>query len=238
MNDVRIIHELTTNLYTSSHLRQEALVEVADDSVELLFQFLGQLSLPLDSLESLILVRLEVSQQISLPLENLVDGDSIKETVDTSEDEWNHLLDSHRVILLLLQELGQTLTTSKSLLSGSIQVRTELSEGSNFTVLSQEELEGTSDLLHGLELCRGSNTGDRETDVDSGTNTLVEQLCFQENLAISDGDDIGRNVGRHITTLGFNNRKGSERTTLVLVIQLSRTLKKTGVKIEDTKKQC
>ena len=31
--------------------------------------------------------------------------------------------------------------------------------------------------------------------------TFVEQLCLQEDLSVSDGDDVGGNVGGHITSL-------------------------------------
>ena len=52
-----------------------------------------------------------------------------------------------------------------------------------FTVLGQEELEGPGDLLHGLELGGGTDTGHGKTDVDGGSDTLVEQLGFQEDLS-------------------------------------------------------
>ena len=44
-------------------------------------------------------------------------------------------------VLLLLKQLGKLLTTVEQLLSSSIQVRTELSEGSDLTVLSELEFE-------------------------------------------------------------------------------------------------
>jgi hypothetical protein len=44
-----------------------------------------------------------------------------------------------------------------------------------------------------LRLGGGTNTRDRKTDVDGGTHTTEEQLSFQEDLTISDGDDLGGN---------------------------------------------
>jgi hypothetical protein len=70
------------------------------------------------------------------------------------------------------------------LLSGGIQIGTELGESGDLTVLGQEELQGTSDLLHGLDLGSGTDTGDGETDVDGGANTLVEQLSLEEDLSV------------------------------------------------------
>lgn len=91
------------------------------------------------------------------------------------------------------------------MLGGSIEIRTELSEGSDFSVLGKLELERTGDLLHGLDLGGGADTGHRETDVDGGTDTLVEELSLQEDLTIGNGDDIGGDVGGHITSLGLND---------------------------------
>lgn len=73
-------------------------------------------------------------------------------SVDTGEDKWHHLVDSHWAILDLLEEFCETLTSVEGLLSGGIKIGTELSEGSDFSILSQEKLERTSDLLHGLKL--------------------------------------------------------------------------------------
>jgi len=176
---------------------------------------------------------LQVSEDVRLPLEDLGDGDLVKETVDTSEDQGNHVGDGHGGVLLLLEQLGQTLTTGKGLLGGGIQIGTELGEGSDLTVLSKEKLQGTGDLLHGLDLGSGTDTGDGQTDVNGGTDTLVEQLRLQENLTVSDGNDVGGNVGRDITTLGLNDGQGSEGTSTVGLVHLGGTLKQTGVQVEN-----
>ena len=126
-----------------------------------------------------------------------------------------------------------TFTTAKSLFCCGIQIRTELSESCDLTVLGQEELQGTSDLLHSLKLGSRSDTGDRETDVDGWSNTLVEEFGFQENLSISDRNNVGGNISGHITSLCLNKRKGSQGTTTVLVGHLGGTLQKTGVEVED-----
>ncbi len=86
------------------------------------------------------------------------------------------------------------------------KIGTELSEGGDFSVLGQEELEGTGNLFHGLELGSRTDTRHGKTDVDSGSDTLVEQFSLQEDLAVGDGNDVGGNIGRHVTTLGLNDR--------------------------------
>ena len=216
-----------------AHLCVERLVEGNGDLLELLLQLLADLALLLDGLLDLGVGALEVSQEVGLPVEDLVDGDGVEQTVDTGEDQRDHVGDGHGGVLLLLEQLGQTLTTGQGLLGGGIEIGTELGEGSNLTVLSQEKLQGTGDLLHGLDLGGGTDTGHGQTDVDGGTDTLVEQLSLQEDLAVGDGDDVGGNVGRDITTLGLDDGQSGEGATTVLVVHLGGTLEQTRVQVED-----
>ena len=174
-----------------------------------------------------------MGKELRLPSENLGNWYLVKVTVDTGEDERNHLVDGHWGVLLLLEKLGKSLTTVQGLLGGGIQVGAELGEGGNLTVLGQEKLEGTSDLLHGLELSGGTDTGDRKTDVDGWTNTLVEEFGFQEDLTVGDGNDVGWNVSRDITTLGLNDWESGKGTTTELVVHLGGTLEETRVEVEN-----
>ena len=213
---------------------REVLGELGDDVLDLGLKLLAEGTLGLKLVEEGGLVGAEVGEEVRLPLEDLGDGNVVEVTVDTSKDEGNHLVDGHGLVLLLLEELGETLTTVEGLLGGSVQVGTELGEGGDLTVLGQEELQGTSDLLHGLELSGGADTRHGQTDVDGGADTLVEELGLQEDLTISDGNDVGGNVSGDITTLGLNDGKGSKRSTTELVVHLGGTLKKTRVEVEDT----
>lgn len=52
------------------------------------------------------------------------------------------------------------------------------------------------------------------------------------HLTIRDGDDISRNVGRHVTGLGLNDRQCSEGATTKVVVHLGCPLKQTGVQVE------
>lgn len=131
------------------------------------------------------------------------------------------------------REITYTLTTVQGLLGSGIKIRTELGESSDLTVLGQEKLERTSDLLHSLELGSGTDTRDGKTDVDGRSDTLVEQLGLQEDLAVGDGNNVGRNVSRHITTLGLNDGEGSQGTATVGLVELGSTLEETRVKVEN-----
>jgi len=212
---------------------REAGGEALDDILELGLEVLAESTLLVNLVKDGLLVGAEVVEEVGLPLEDLGDGDVVEVTVDTSVDEGNHLVDGHGAVLLLLEELGKTLTTRQGLLGGGIEIGTELGEGGDLTVLGQEELERTSDLLHGLELSGGTDTRDGKTDVNGGTDTLVEELSLQEDLTVSDGNDVGGNVSGDITTLGLNDGQGGKRTTTELVVHLGSTLEKTRVEVEN-----
>lgn len=85
----------------------ESLGEGGDDLLEAALKVLGELALLVDGGEEILLVGAEVSEEVGLPGEDLVNWDVIEVSVDTGEDEWNHLVDGHWGVLLLLEELGQ-----------------------------------------------------------------------------------------------------------------------------------
>lgn len=63
-----------------------------------------------------------------------------------------------RAVLGLLKELSETSTSVKEVSGRSVKVRTELSEGSDFSVLSKVELKRTGDGLHKLGLGGGTDS--------------------------------------------------------------------------------
>merc|ERR1719402_1281271 len=176
---------------------------------------------------------LDVLNEGSLEGSDLAGVNFVEEATDTAVDDSDLVLNGHGHVLALLQQLGQPDTPVQQLLGGGIKIGTELGEGSNLTVLGELKLHGTGDLLHGLGLGSGADTGHRETDVDGGSDTLVEQLSLQEDLAVSDGDDIGGDVGGHVTSLGLDDGQGSEGATSHGVGHLGSTLKQPGVEVED-----
>ena len=52
----------------------------------------------------------------------------------------------------------------------------------------------------------------------------VEQIGFEENLAVGDGNDVGGNVGRNVARLGFDERQRGERTAADFLVQLGGAL--------------
>jgi len=85
-------------------------------------------------------------------LSNLASLDLIEETSDTSIQDADLFFSDHRHILLLLEQFSKLLASVEQMLSGSIKIRAELGEGSDLSVLGQLKLEGTSNLLHCLDL--------------------------------------------------------------------------------------
>ena len=67
----------------------------------------------------------------------------------------------------------------------------------------------------------------------AGHDARVEQLGLQEDLAIGDGDDVGRDVGRHVARLGLDDGQSRQAAAAQLVGELGRALQQTGVQIED-----
>ena len=81
-------------------------------------------------------------------------------------------------------------------------------------------------LLHRLLLGRGADPGDGEADVDGGADALVEELRLQEDLAVRDGDDVGRDVGGHVAGLRLDDGQSRQRAAAHRVGHLGSPLKK------------
>ena len=215
------------------HLKAGGRKELLDESLEVSLGLVRNVTFGLDGggdLRSLGVDGLEVHL---LELADLFGLDLVEVATHAGEEDAGLLLDGHGHVLLLLEELSELLTSVEELLSGGIQIGTELGEGSDLTILGQLELEGTGKLLHGLDLGGRTDTGHGQTDVNGRADTLMEQLGLEEDLAVRDRDHIGGDVGRHITGLGLNDGKGGEGTGTVVLVHLGCAFEQTGVEIED-----
>ena len=85
-------------------------------------------------------------------------------------------------ILGLLENFHDPFTPVNLRLRLSVEIRSELCEGGEFPKLCQVAFHLSGNLLHGFHLRRRTHTRHRETDRDSRTDTLVEQVRFQEDL--------------------------------------------------------
>merc|ERR1740131_170858 len=214
------------------HLR-EGCHEINDNLIQSFVRICAQVAILGNLVEKSSLCATNVLEESFLKVGDLGGVQFVEESPDTAVDDGDLLLDGHGHVLTLLQQLGQSDTTVKQLLGGSIKIRAELGKGSDLTVLGKLKLHRTGHLLHRLGLGSRTDTGHGQTDVNGGTNTLVEQLGLQEDLSVSDGNDIGGDVGRHITGLGLNDGEGSQGTTAHGVRHLGSSLQQTGVKVEN-----
>src|SRR5690606_2655527 len=129
---------------------------------------------------------------------------------------YRHVGDRHGRVLLLLHQLGDALTMLELLAGGFVQVRGELGEGRQFTVLGQGGTDATGQLLDDLGLSGTTHAGYRDTGVDGRTDTRVEHGRFQEDLTVGNRNHVGRNERGNVAGLGFDDRQGSQRTGLAL----------------------
>lgn len=136
-------------------------------------------------------------------------------------------------VLTLLQQLGESLSSGQQVPGGLVQVGTERSESGDLSVLGQVQLQGTGDGLHDLGLGGGTDSGDGKTDVDGRSDTLEEELGLQEDLSVGNGNNVGGNVGRDISSLGLNDGKGGQGTGSEALVHLGGTLEQSRVQVED-----
>ena len=95
--------------------------------------------------------------------------------------------------------------------------------------LKNSVLQCCQHLLHGPHLSCRADPANRQSDVDGWPDAFIEQLSLKEDLSVGDGDDVGWDVGRHVTGLGLNHRQGREGAALEVIIHLGRTLQQTAV---------
>merc|ERR1740128_1386459 len=133
--------------------------EVDNNLVQGLVGSLAEVSVLGDGGQKLGLGSLDVLEESLLEVGDLGGIDFVQESTHSAVDDGDLVLNGHGHVLSLLQELGQSHTSVQELLGGSVQVGTELGEGGDLTVLSQLQLHGSGNLLHGLGLGSGADTG-------------------------------------------------------------------------------
>jgi hypothetical protein len=207
--------------------------ELLDEGLEVSLSLVGDVSLSADGGGDVGSLGVDSLKVHFLESRDLCSLDLVEVASHTGVQNAGLLFDGHGHVLLLLEELSELLTSVEELLGCGIKIGTELSEGGDLTILGKLELQGTGELLHGLNLGGGSDTGHGKTDIDSGTDTLMEQLSLQEDLTVRDGDDIGWDISGHITGLSLNDGKGSKGSSTMVLVHLGCTLEETRVKIED-----
>ena len=140
--------------------------------------------------------------------------------------------DLHRGAVVLLEYLYNAFALGQGGLGIGIQIGAELGKALQLTVLAVNQLKGTRNRLHGLDLRSAADTGNRNAGIDGGHNAGMEQLGFQEDLAIGDGDDIGGDVGGNIAGLGFDDGQRGKGTAALFLGKARGALQQAGMQIE------
>src|SRR5688572_26882696 len=167
-----------------------------------------------------------VDEAVKLLLELAADlsGKIVQIAVCRREDNEHLLFDGERLELRLLQNLHQPTTTVELLLRCLVQIGTELRKSRELSILRQLQTQGTRHRPHCFDLRRTADAAYRQPDVDRGPDVCVEQVSFEENLAVSDRNHVGRNVRRYVTGLRLDKGQSGKRPAAVCRVQLRRAL--------------
>src|SRR4030095_9769247 len=110
-----------------------------------------------------------------------------------------------RVVLFLLKKLYNTLPPIESRSRSRIKIGTKLRKRSELAKLRQIELYFAGNLFDRLDLGRGANAADGQTDRNCRSNALIKQISLQINLTVRNRNDIRRDVSRHVPGLGLDD---------------------------------
>ena len=169
-----------------------------------------------DVVQDLGLLGLEEVEELPLPLADVLDLDVVEMAVGDGVDDGHLLLDRHRPVLRLLEHLDQPGPAGELPLGGGVEVGAELGERLELAVLRQREPERARHLLHRLDLRVAADAAHADAGVHRGPDVGEEEVGRQEDLAVGDRDDVGRDVGRDVTRLGLDDRERRERAARLL----------------------
>src|SRR3954469_4870679 len=175
----------------------------------------------------------EVAIQLDLVDAELLDRDRVEIPVGRGVDDRDLLLDAERLILRLLQHFDEAAAAMERVQRRLVEIRSELRERRELTVLREVETQRPGDLAHRFHLRRPADAADRVADVDRRTDALVEQVGLEEDLPVGDRDDVGRDVGREVAGLRLDDRQRGERAADVLLFTLCGAFQQARVQVED-----
>src|SRR3954469_12147316 len=203
-----------------------------DHALQLAGEIVGEIAAVTDAVEDLDVLATQQRQQAVFEGTNLAERKRVEIAVGAGPDHANLLFHLQRRELRLLQEFGQARAAVEQALGRGIEVASELRERRHFAVLRQLALDLAGDLLHRLGLRRGADARHRQTDVHRGADALEEQVGFEEDLAVGDRNHVGRNVGRNVVGLGFDDRQRGQRARTLILVELGGALEQARMQIE------
>ena len=146
-------------------------------------------------------------------------GSVSSEPLRAGEDDDDLLLDRLRHVLALLQDLDEARAAVELRARRGVEVGGELRERRHGAVLREVEAQRAGDRLHRLDLRAAADAAHRDADVDGRADARVEEIGLEEDLPVGDGDDVGRDVRRHVAGLRLDDRERGERAARVRILR-------------------
>src|ERR1700730_18049090 len=140
------------------------------------------------------LCRIKVGVKPGLEGANLLYLQIIEKAIGSGKNDDDLLLSRQRRELRLFQNFCEPLSSVELILCDLVQIAAELRKRSQLTILRKVELQGSRHLAHSLDLRAATDAAYGKADVHCRSNTGIEQVAFQVNLPIGDGNHVGRNV--------------------------------------------
>ncbi|EOC62964.1 hypothetical protein NM90_2208 [Neisseria meningitidis NM90] len=172
----------------------------------------------------------------------------IRTVVDCPKGQ-SHFSRIQRTELFLFHQFGYDFAMLQLFARSFIQIGCKLRESRQFTILRQRQTDTATQFFDDFGLCCTTYARYGNTGIDCRTDTGVEQVGFQEDLAVCNRNYVGWYECRYVTGLGFNNRQCSQRTGFAFYFAIGqffnfvfadtgRTFQQTGVQVEYIARIC
>ena len=190
------------------------------ESVDQLFLQLGRERLLfIDLVDQLLVLVLHIAEKPFGKRLDLAQGNVLHLLFARGKQEDHLLVHFQRLTERLLQQLHQPVAEVEQILCRLVELGAELGENAHLTVLREIHSQRAGDLLHRLCLSGAADTRYRQSDVDRGAHTGVEELCLKEDLTVGDRDDVGGDISGYVSRLCFDDRQSRDRTAAVLIVK-------------------
>src|SRR4029434_3548369 len=132
------------------------------------------------------------------------------------------------LVLRLLHEFGHHPAALELLARRFVEIGRELRERSKLAILRECEANPASGVapLHDPSLRRAAYPRHGDPRIDGWPNAGIEKVGLEEDLSVSDGDDVGRHESSHVARLRFDDRQRGKRARLALYLPLRKLFHK------------
>ena len=117
-----------------------------------------------------------VVEQLAFEATHVVDRQAVEVALGAGEHHDDLLLDGHRAVLRLLQQLDQAIATLELGLGDGVELGAERGERLELAELGEVELQRAGDALHRLDLRRATHARHRDAHVDGRAHARLEQV--------------------------------------------------------------